>query len=182
MFLFAKFYFPFDHNKQKRNHLFHITSKRINLQHKEALPLKRFCMLLFKSNKVVVLVAVFRFLVNHHFITFPFQSIIFTILSYHLQLTTHFFRHRVSRKEIHNVTAYCSYVCACPKSGACYSVVVVCLYKCVTHLFFVHFFIQIRPLVFSFELFYIVISGPLIAEFAVWALLIVEGRTATYSC
>ena len=58
--------------------------------------------------------------------------------------------------------------------------VVVCLY--VTYLFFVHFFIQIRPLVFSFELFYIVISGPFISDYAVWALLIVEGRTVTYSC
>ena len=37
-------------------------------------------------------------------------------------------------------------------------------------------------LVFSFELFYIVISGPFIADYAVWALLIVEGRTVTYSC
>ena len=35
------------------------------------------------------------------------------------------------------------------------SVVVVCL--CVAYLFFVHFFIQIRPCVFSFELFYIAI-------------------------
>ena len=31
------------------------------------------------------------------------------------------------------------YVCACPKSGACNSVDVVCF--CVTYLFFVHFFI-----------------------------------------
>ena len=38
------------------------------------------------------------------------------------------------------------------------------------------------PLVFLFELFYIVISGPFIADYAVWALLIVEGRTVTYSC
>ena len=44
------------------------------------------------------------------------------------------------------------------------------------------FFIQIMSLVFSFELFYIVISGPFIADYAVWALLIVEGRTMTYSC
>ena len=36
--------------------------------------------------------------------------------------------------------------------------------------------------VFSFELFYIVLSGPFIADYAVWALLIVEGRTVTYSC
>ena len=67
------------------------------------------------------------------------------------------------------------------KLEASNSVVVVCL--CVTYLFFVHFFVSIiRPLVFSFELFYIVISGPFIADFAVWALLIVEGRTLTYSC
>ena len=45
-----------------------------------------------------------------------------------------------------------------------------------------YFFIQIRPLVFSFELFYIVISGPFIADYVVWALLIVEGRTVTYGC
>ena len=31
-------------------------------------------------------------------------------------------------------------------------------------------------------LFYIVLSGPFIAHYAVWALLIVEGRTVTYSC
>ena len=37
------------------------------------------------------------------------------------------------------------------------------------------FCIQIRPLVFSFELFYIVISVPFIADYAIWALLIVEG-------
>ena len=37
------------------------------------------------------------------------------------------------------------------------------------------------PLVFSFVLVYIVISGPFIADYAVWALLIVEGRTVTYS-
>ena len=58
--------------------------------------------------------------------------------------------------------------------------VVVCL--CVTYLFFVHFFTQIRSLVFSFELFYIVLLGPFIADYAVWALLIVEGRTVTYNC
>ena len=40
----------------------------------------------------------------------------------------------------------------------------------------------LRPLVFSFELFYIVLSGPFIAHYAVWALLIVEGCTVTYSC
>ena len=34
-------------------------------------------------------------------------------------------------------------------------------------------------LVFSFELFYIVLSGPFIADYAVWALVIVEGRTVT---
>ena len=44
------------------------------------------------------------------------------------------------------------------------------------------FFTQIRSLVFLFELFYIVLSGPFIAHYAVWALLIVEGRTVTYSC
>ena len=33
-----------------------------------------------------------------------------------------------------------------------------------------------------FELFYIVLSGPFIADYAVCALLIVEGRTVTYSC
>ena len=38
-------------------------------------------------------------------------------------------------------------------------------------------------IVFSFELLkYIVLSGPFIADYAVWALLIVEGRTVTYSC
>ena len=44
------------------------------------------------------------------------------------------------------------------------------------------FFTLIRSLVFSFELFYIVLSGPFIADYAVWALFIVEGRTVTYSC
>ena len=33
-----------------------------------------------------------------------------------------------------------------------------------------------------FELFYIVLSGPLIADYAVWALLIVGGLMVTYSC
>ena len=47
---------------------------------------------------------------------------------------------------------------------------------------FIFFFTLVRPLVFSFELFYIVLSGPFIADYAVWALLIVEGRTVTYSC
>ena len=42
--------------------------------------------------------------------------------------------------------------------------------------------ICLRPLVFSFELFYIVILRPFIADYAVWALLIVEGRTVTYCC
>ena len=41
---------------------------------------------------------------------------------------------------------------------------------------------HIRPLVFSFGLFYIVISGHFIADYIVWALLIVEGHTVTYSC
>ena len=36
-----------------------------------------------------------------------------------------------------NPATWCMYVCACSKSGACNSVVVVCL--CVTYLFFVHF-------------------------------------------
>ena len=39
-----------------------------------------------------------------------------------------------------------------------------------------------RPLVFLFELFYIVIAGPFIADYAVWALFIVEAGTVTYSC
>ena len=47
---------------------------------------------------------------------------------------------------------------------------------------FIFFFIQIRPLVFSFELFYIVIWGPFIADYAVLALLIDEGRMVTYNC
>ena len=38
-----------------------------------------------------------------------------------------------------------------------------------------------RLLVLPFELFYIVISVPFIADYAVWGLLIVEGRTVTYS-
>ena len=43
---------------------------------------------------------------------------------------------------------------------------------------------QIRPLVFSFELFNIgiVISAPFIADYAVWALFIAVGRTLTFSC
>ena len=36
--------------------------------------------------------------------------------------------------------------------------------------------VLVSPLVFSFELFYFVLSGPFIADYAVWALLIVEGR------
>ena len=47
-------------------------------------------------------------------------------------------------------------------------------------IYFVH--VYSRPLVFLSELFYIVLSGPFIAHYAVWALLIVEGRMVTYSC
>ena len=47
---------------------------------------------------------------------------------------------------------------------------------------FIFFYIQIRPLFISFEFINIVIAGPFIADYAVWALLIVEGRTVTYSC
>ena len=43
--------------------------------------------------------------------------------------------------------------CACPESGACNSVVVVCW--CVTYLFFAHFYTYSRTLVFSFDLFYV---------------------------
>ena len=39
----------------------------------------------------------------------------------------------------------------------------------------------IRPLVFSFELFYICDLGPFKADYVVWAYLIVEGRTVTDS-
>ena len=46
---------------------------------------------------------------------------------------------------------------------------------------FIFFFFYINKAV-SFELFYIVLSGPFIADYAVWALLVVEGRTVTYSC
>ena len=42
--------------------------------------------------------------------------------------------------------------------------------------------ICLRPLVFSFELFYNVVSGPFIADYTVWALLIVDGHTVPYSC
>ena len=59
--------------------------------------------------------------------------------------------------------------------------VIVCL--CVTRLFcFIFLFILIRPLLFSFELFYIVISGSFTADYLVWALLIVEGHTIVYNC
>ena len=70
------------------------------------------------------------------------------------------------------------YLCACPQSGACNSVVVVCW---CFFLFFVNFLYKIRPLVFSFELFYNCHFGA-IYSWAVWALLIVEGRTVTYIC
>ena len=59
-------------------------------------------------------------------------------------------------------------VCACPKSGACNSVVVV--FCCISNLFF-------RLNCFTF-----VISGPFIADYVIWVLLIDEGRTLTYSC
>ena len=61
-----------------------------------------------------------------------------------------------------------------PSQEPVYSVVVVCL--CVTYLFFDHFFYINKAVSFSFELFYIVLSGPFIADYTVWALLIVEGR------
>ena len=41
---------------------------------------------------------------------------------------------------------------------------------------------EIRPIVFLFELFNIVISGPFTPDYAVWALLIVEGCTVTHRC
>ena len=44
------------------------------------------------------------------------------------------------------------------------------------------FNMTINSLVFSFELFYIVISGLFIADCAVWVLLIVEGHAVTCSC
>ena len=44
------------------------------------------------------------------------------------------------------------------------------------------FYTQIRPLVFSFELFYICHFGVFIADYAVWDLFIVESNTMTYSC
>ena len=40
--------------------------------------------------------------------------------------------------------------------------------------------LKIRPLVFSFELFYIIISGPFIADYTVLTWLIVDGPTVTY--
>ena len=44
---------------------------------------------------------------------------------------------------------------------------------------FCSFFYINKAVIFSFELFYIVISGLFIADYAVWALLIVEGRAVT---
>ena len=65
------------------------------------------------------------------------------------------------------------YVCACPKSGAFNSVVVVCL--CVTYLFFVHFlYINSYLNCFTF-----VILGHFIVVYLVRVLLIVEGHTVT---
>ena len=55
------------------------------------------------------------------------------------------------------------------------------LFMCYIFVFRSFFYIK-RLLVFSFEFFYIVISGPFIAEYAVLALLIVEGHMVIYSC
>ena len=51
------------------------------------------------------------------------------------------------------LTRHIIYVCACPKSGACNLVVVVCY--CVTYFFLSFICTLIRQLVFSLELFYI---------------------------
>ena len=51
----------------------------------------------------------------------------------------------------------------------------------VLHIFFSFIFLlYYKAVIFSFELFYIVLSGPFIADYAVWALLIVEGSLVTY--
>ena len=59
--------------------------------------------------------------------------------------------------------------------GACNSVVFVCCF--VKYLFFLICLYINKDVTFTF-----VISGPFIADYVVWALLIVEGRTVTYSC
>ena len=55
------------------------------------------------------------------------------------------------------------------------------LFLCYIFVFRYFFVYEIRPLVLLFELFEIVISGPFIGDYTVWAMLIVEGRTLTYS-
>ena len=67
-------------------------------------------------------------------------------------------------------------------SGACNSVVVVCC--CVTYLFLVHYIVHklVSFLDFLFELISFVILRLFIADYAVWAFLIVEGCTVTYGC
>ena len=46
----------------------------------------------------------------------------------------------------------------------------------------VYFFVyEIRPSVLLFELYEVVMSGPFIGDYTVWAMLIVEGRTVNYS-
>ena len=68
-------------------------------------------------------------------------------------------------------------VCACSKSVACNSEVVVCL--CVTYFFLCHFLYLNYAVSF---LIWIVLHchfGAFITDYAVWALLIVEGRIVT---
>ena len=55
------------------------------------------------------------------------------------------------------------------------------MFLCYIFVFRYFFVYEIRPLVLLFELFEIVISGPFIGDYTVWAMLIVEGRTVNYS-
>ena len=55
-----------------------------------------------------------------------------------------------------------------------------CLFLC--YIFpFIFFVYEIRPSVLLFELYEVVMSGPFIGDYTVWAMLIVEGRTVNYS-
>ena len=68
----------------------------------------------------------------------------------------------------------------CPCAGTCNSVVVVC--PCLSHLFFVHYFVHtLVCYFFRLNYFTFIISFFFIADYVVWFLLMVEGRTVMFN-